>query len=200
MPISRYGIVAAMSTNRVIGVNGALPWNLVEDRRRYKDLTRGHKVLILGRNTLAEDANLRHLSHAAHAIILSRTLTESDLPTSPSGFLQLTLAQSFPHALDQARQLCLQPAFATDDSIPCWVVGGERVYHEALLHPSAEELHLTVVDTVIDEEGPHDRISRFPPKYRWDNKFRILSSEEKVDDASGLAYRFDVYRRLRGRR
>ena len=81
------------------------------------------------------------------------------------------------------------------------VVGGERLYHEAVVHPSAHQLHLTVVDIVVDERDPRNgSIARFPAKYRWDNKFQLLSSAPKADAGTGLSYRIDVYRRLKGRR
>ena len=42
--------VAAMSNNRVIGTNGALPWRFPEDLKFFKNLTSGHSVL-MGRKT-----------------------------------------------------------------------------------------------------------------------------------------------------
>jgi len=43
-------IIAAVATNRVIGVRGALPWHLPADLRHFKRLTTGHH-LIVGRRT-----------------------------------------------------------------------------------------------------------------------------------------------------
>jgi dihydrofolate reductase len=42
--------VAAMSLNRVIGADGAIPWHLPEDFKWFKALTTGHFVL-MGRKT-----------------------------------------------------------------------------------------------------------------------------------------------------
>jgi dihydrofolate reductase len=42
--------VAAMSLNRVIGRDGAIPWHLPEDFKWFKQLTSGHLV-IMGRKT-----------------------------------------------------------------------------------------------------------------------------------------------------
>jgi dihydrofolate reductase len=42
--------IAACSENRVIGVNNALPWNIPEDWKFFKDKTTGH-CLIMGRKT-----------------------------------------------------------------------------------------------------------------------------------------------------
>ncbi len=43
-------IVVAMAKNRVIGVNGQLPWQLPTDLQRFKRLTMGH-TLLMGRRT-----------------------------------------------------------------------------------------------------------------------------------------------------
>jgi dihydrofolate reductase len=211
-----------MSRNRVIGVDGGLPWKIPEDRRRFKDLTR-NAVLVLGRRTLEEHPDLRHVSHASHVVVLSRTLREDELRPDQRGHTSsssppaplLTLASSFEAALDAARRIVVEKKslFKAEgksdggrndapDRLDCWVVGGERVYHEALLHPSAEQLHLTVVEMEVDDSnrGGSTQIARFPARYRWDNKFRLVSTASKTDEESSLAYRTDVFRRLKGRR
>jgi dihydrofolate reductase len=52
MEITRMIAVAAMSMNRVIGANNAIPWHLPEDFKWFKKLTTGHFVL-MGRKTFA---------------------------------------------------------------------------------------------------------------------------------------------------
>src|SRR4029078_1932129 len=47
---SRISIIVAMSKNRVIGANGAIPWHLPEELKRFKVLTMGHHI-IMGRKT-----------------------------------------------------------------------------------------------------------------------------------------------------
>jgi dihydrofolate reductase len=43
-------LIVAASDNEVIGANGALPWHLPEDMRRFRRLTTGH-VVVMGRLT-----------------------------------------------------------------------------------------------------------------------------------------------------
>lgn len=43
-------IIAAISTNGVIGTEGRLPWHLPEDLKLFKQLTEGHTV-VMGRKT-----------------------------------------------------------------------------------------------------------------------------------------------------
>ena len=46
----RVFLVAAVAANRVIGVQGKMPWHLPEDLKHFKSLTLGHPV-IMGRRT-----------------------------------------------------------------------------------------------------------------------------------------------------
>lgn len=43
-------LIAAVSINNVIGINGQMPWRIPEDLTRFKELTLGHPV-IMGRKT-----------------------------------------------------------------------------------------------------------------------------------------------------
>ena len=45
-------IIAAMAENRVIGRDGAMPWDIPADRQRFRELTMGHPV-VMGRKTFA---------------------------------------------------------------------------------------------------------------------------------------------------
>ena len=46
----RLSIIAALSTNNVIGRDNQVPWRLSTDLKRFKALTMGHH-LIMGRKT-----------------------------------------------------------------------------------------------------------------------------------------------------
>ena len=49
-PIERFGIIAAMSKNNIIGLNGRLPWSVPDDRKEFVRITK-NKILIVGRRT-----------------------------------------------------------------------------------------------------------------------------------------------------
>src|ERR1039458_8998619 len=61
-------IIAAMAENRVIGREGVIPWDIPEDRRRFRELTMGRPV-IMGRKTLE---SIGGTLHGRVNIILSR--------------------------------------------------------------------------------------------------------------------------------
>jgi hypothetical protein len=114
------------------------------------------------------------------------------------GTFVLKIARSFNEALHIAREIAssdidnkleaketlptASPGDSNDGDIPagtsnlqCWVVGGERLYAEALNHESASELHLSAVDKEIDWSAASvERIARFPAKYRWDSNYQKI--------------------------
>jgi len=192
-PIDKFGVVAAMARNRVMGVNGQLPWNLPQDRKYFVDLTRD-KILIMGRRTYEEQPTKSHICHAAKNIVVSRTLDESHDP-------DIEVVRSFPEALHLAKVRVKESQ--KEDSLECWIVGGERIYSEALNHPSARELHLTIVDMEVDisagtNEDLNTKVALFPAKYRWDRHFDEVersSHEIAVGDGNPLKYSHVLYKR-----
>jgi dihydrofolate reductase len=221
-PIDRFGIVACISRNRVIGVNGALPWDIPEDRKRFTELTKG-TILVVGRKTFQERPNQSHVSHAAACIVISKTLQNNLLDTSAlvASGTELHIAQSFPQALHVARELqdrlfpnTVEPTTTT--MLNCWVAGGEPVFHAAIMHPSAKVLDLTVVDVDIDTASSSSSTSndarrvcaKFPPKYHWDIRFQQVSavttttqgSVENHTMTAPISITHQVFHRVKGRR
>lgn len=174
-----FGIVAAMTSNQVIGVDGSLPWkNLTQDWNHFVNLTR-NKVLIVGRKTFGiEDLSQEHIRHCRVCIVVSQTMNEGDLTKArvDSGSEHLTtkllLASSFEEALELTRlEKCTD-----DDSIDCWVAGGERIYKEALGHPDAVEVQLTHVDMMVDTNRFRD-VAFFPIEDMKANNFLEVSKK-----------------------
>jgi dihydrofolate reductase/diadenosine tetraphosphate (Ap4A) HIT family hydrolase len=129
-------IVAACSNNRVIGRDGELPWRLPSDLRRFKALTLGHTV-VMGRKTfLSLPPSQRPLSGRRNIVVTSD-------PTVVHGG-----AEAFA-SLDAAL------AAAGPD---CFVIGGERLFRDAL--PNADRLYLTHVDLDCDGDAYFPELDR----------------------------------------
>ena len=155
--------MGAMTKNHVIGVNGSLPWkNLTQDKNHFINLTR-NKVLIVGRKTFAlEDPSLSHIRHARACIVVSRTMNQEDLISvrnannSTNIETKMLLARSFDEALELAnaekhrRIIKSENVYVDNETIDCWVAGGEAMYRDALHHSNAVEVQLTHVDMMID--------------------------------------------------
>ena len=115
-------IVVAIAKNHVIGFQGQVAWDVPEDRRHFRDVTRGHAV-ILGRKTYEE---------------INRPLPDRrNIVVSRRPGLVLTgceVASSLYAAIELARM--------TDDEPR--VIGGAQIYEEAL--PVATRIYLTEID------------------------------------------------------
>ena len=62
-------IIVAQAKNRAIGIDGALPWHLSADLKRFRQLTSGHTI-IMGRKTW--DSIGKPLPNR-HNIVITRT-------------------------------------------------------------------------------------------------------------------------------
>jgi dihydrofolate reductase len=117
-------IIAAMSSNRTIGRQGAIPWHLPEDLRRFRELTSGH-TLIMGRKTFA---SIGRPLPGRTTIIVSR---QADFTAAGC----LTAA-----SLEEAIRL-------TDPADEVFICGGGDLYRQAL--PLAARIYLTVINEDI---------------------------------------------------
>ena len=189
-PIEQFGIVAAMSHNRVIGLQGKIPWpRCAEDRQNFKNLTKDG-IIIVGRSTYEEQPHQKHICHTSDCIVVSTTLTDEQLASSNVGApeTRLKIAKSLPEALNMAKQISennVVKSSSQSRESHCWVAGGERLYEEALRHKSAKEVHLTTMHLEVDvdrarTEAQNEQIefAMFPSKHRWDRNFQEVSRVE----------------------
>ncbi len=115
-------IIAAVARNGVIGADGAMPWRLSSDLRRFKALTLGHPV-VMGRRTF--EAIGRPLPGRPNIVVSRR----GDF--APDGAIA---AASLEAALAEAGRLAR-------DSGTVFVIGGGEIYRAAL--PLADRLYIT---------------------------------------------------------
>lgn len=116
-------LIAALARNRVIGREGAIPWHLSEDLKRFKRLTTGSTVL-MGRKTYASIG--KPLPNRRNVVLTSRPIHGIECFSS----------------LDAAFE-------ALRDSGRIFVIGGGTLYAQLL--DRADELYLTLLDR--DAEG-----------------------------------------------
>ena len=205
-PIERFGIIAAKSGNSIIGVKGAIPWDIPADRKEFVRVTTG-KILIVGRKTFTERENLSHISHAAKCIVISNSLDVESIQSKVSLIkTEVMIVHSLSEALDLARRLVeLEPGITetnvTTDDIDCWVAGGQTIFHRAVLHSSAWIIHLTNINIYVDVTSySPSEIARFPPKYHWDHRFTKASSIETfTEDEQPIKLVQQIYKKKTSR-
>ena len=128
-------LVAALDANFAIGREGAMPWHLPDDLKRFKALTLGKPVLMGRKTALA----------IGRALPGRRNLVLTRGPHAPFAGQQVV------RSIDEAI------ALAGDEDLA--VIGGGEVY--ALALPRANVMHLTWVDATI--EGADAWFPRFDP-------------------------------------
>jgi dihydrofolate reductase len=136
-------IAALCKANRVIGNQGAIPWHLPEDLRRFRELTTGH-TLIMGRKTWEESLNGRSLPNR-RSIIVSRTLP----PTAHAFEADQRTSRCVVSSLDEAFHPDVVPSVSYPEKI--FVIGGASIYAQTLA--MADRLELTLVDGVYEGDA-----------------------------------------------
>lgn len=113
-------LIAAMGSNRTIGLDGGLPWRLPADLKRFKALTLGH-TLVMGRKTFESIG--RPLPGRTTVVVTHRE------GYAPEGVL---VAHSIEEALTKAE----------GDEV--FIAGGEEIFRQTL--EDADRMHLTVIE------------------------------------------------------
>ncbi|MDD2759544.1 MAG: dihydrofolate reductase [Methylomonas sp.] len=117
----KISLIVAMSSNRVIGLNGQMPWHLSADLQRFKQITMGNPIM-MGRKTF--DAIGRPLPGREN-LVISRNPDYSRAGCRIFGDIESGLTYA-----SGCEEL--------------FVIGGATLY-EALL-PKADYLYLTLIN------------------------------------------------------
>lgn len=179
-------LIAAMSKNRVIGLNNGIPWKLPSDMRKFKETTTG-KIVVMGRRTW-DSMGRKPLPNRLNFIITKdEKLADSFAYTNPTVFGFTALMPALHYAS--------QVEAKTDEVM---IIGGASLYTECL--PMAKRVYLSTVD--IECEGD----TFFPVEdFDWIKyQFNLVESEEITDPKSylvsdetkqPLTYRYEVFER-----
>ena len=120
--------VIAFGENRGIGFGNKLPWNLPDDLKRFKEITRGHTV-IMGRKTY--DSIGRLLPERKNIII-----TRDKNYKVPGAVIV--------HSIEEAKKKC-------ENEKECFVIGGGEIAKLAISH--ANRMYLTHVEANVPADS-----------------------------------------------
>jgi dihydrofolate reductase len=162
-------IIAAVGKNNELGKGNTLLWHMPADMKYFRDITRGHTV-IMGRKTfeslkgpLPNRKNIiitRNKTHIRHGVYVSHSLEE---------------------ALTSART----PLAEVEET---FIIGGAEIYKQAL--PLADKLYITHIDA---EDKEADTFFPEIIPILWNE---ISHEEHKKDSENPFDYTFSVYNRL----
>ena len=143
---SELTIIAAASTNNVIGFDNKLIWNIPKDLKRFKELTQGHSV-IMGRKTFE---SLPSPLPNRRNIVVTR-----NKDYSPEG---IEVFSSIEDAIDVCRE-DLQP----------FIIGGGEIYSQTINLVDKIELTRVYKDYQGDAFFPDIPLDKFELAYELVN-------------------------------
>ncbi|HCM82369.1 MAG: Dihydrofolate reductase [Candidatus Gottesmanbacteria bacterium GW2011_GWB1_44_11c] len=122
---SKLSVIAVVGKNRELGKNNKLLWDIPEDMAWFKEITKGHPV-IMGKNTFL---SIGHpLPHRVNIVITRDPLFQE---------AGVTIAHSFEEAINIGK--------ATGNN-ELFIIGGAKLYSQAV--PIADKLYITKVDAL----------------------------------------------------
>lgn len=168
-----FSLVVAADENLGIGIKGDLPWKLKNDMKYFRDLTSLTKdktkvnAVIMGRTTWESiPEKFRPLPNRLN-IILSTTLPKDSIKTA-----------EIANSLNQALEICQKKSVEN-----CFVIGGGKVYQEAIFSPHCDSIYLTEIKSNFS-------CDTFFPNFR--TKFKLADTTEYQIE-NNIPYRFSKY-------
>lgn len=175
--------IAAISSNRCIGKNNELPWHISADLQHFKSMTTKENdskiqgIVIMGRKTF-ESMGSKPLPKRVSFIVTTQMdyAETKGLADSSNAYV----VHNLDDALTQAASLAHGAHLDT-----IWVIGGERVFSDALMY--TDRIELTHVDTDIADGDA------FYPDLP--ERFKVADESEQMhDEKSDLSFKFTTYK------
>lgn len=155
-----------MSSNRVIGKDGGLPWHLPRDMKFFKKTTMGHHV-IMGRESFA---SMDFLPLKGRTNII---LTRNPFFITSSAIVMHSIEEALSHAFEAGEN-------------EAFIIGGGKIFAQSM--HLIEKIYLTeVISHIVGDI--------YFPELDMD-EWQITSSESfEADDKNAFPMRFDVLHR-----
>ena len=157
----KYNIIVAYDLDNGIGKNNNLPWDFVEDLRRFSKLTRGNgsNAIIMGKNTW-ESLPHKPLSKRDNLILSTSLDLEIGQPKNAyvKTFTNISCVDKF----------CEEQIY---DEV--WIIGGSKIYEQFINHDKVKQIYVTLI---------HET-------YECDTKFPNISSSWKILKSESVSIR-----------
>jgi dihydrofolate reductase len=153
-------IVAAVARNGCIGKDGALPWRIPEDLKRYRAITMG-KVVVMGRKTW-------------------ESIPEKFRPLPGRTNVVVTRQADYPLPAGVERRASLDDALAAHAGAEVVINGGAEIYAQAMA--TADALDVTHVHRDVEGDAffPPIDPARWRPTWREDHDGFSFVTYERV--------------------
>jgi dihydrofolate reductase len=166
----RISLIVAMTENRVIGLDGTMPWHLSEDLKYFKRVTMGAPI-VMGRKTF--DSIGRSLPGRTN-IIITRDINYEAEGVDVAHDLESSIEKASCEAANQGK-----------DEI--FVIGGAQIY--ALALANADRLYLTQIHQILAGDA-------YFPEIQTGEWREIERDARGPETPGGPAYSFVVLERV----
>ena len=163
-------LIAAVSSNGVIGRNNDLPWKLPDDMKYFMETTRNHAVIMGRKNFDSLPPKFKPLKDR-YNIVMTR---KAELLAGHD----VAVVSSMQEAIEKAKEANLNEEI--------FVIGGAQIYDLAL--PVANRLYLTEIRAVIEGDT-------YFPKFQAAEWTEISRRKHDADDRHVYAFDFVMYER-----
>jgi dihydrofolate reductase len=159
-------LIAAMTRNKVIGVQNRLPWHLPADLKHFKALTLG-KPVIMGRKTFE---SIGKPLPGRQNIVLTRGHVAIPNLGDALNMGEACLAPTLDRALELA-----------EPKTEMMIIGGAELFRQCL--PLASRMYLTIIDAEIEGDT-------FFPTWNPAEWHETEREEHEPDDKNPYRYSF----------
>ncbi len=156
-----FSLLVAKTLRNGIGKNNTLPWKIGPDLKLFSKHTTNN-VIVMGRKTY-ESFPRRPLPNRIH-IVISNTLKNNWFDPN------VIVVSDFDQAL-----IIAKPYFFNEDK-KIFVIGGSKVYSDALGHPNCKQL---LVTQILNDIECDTHISNIPHDYKLD-KIGLVQQENEI--------------------
>ena len=164
--MKNFHIIVGVSKNNGIGFKGTIPWHVPEDLKYFKYVTtvvsnpNKQNAIIMGRNTF-ESIKEKPLKNRLNIVITSKK------------YDNITTFNSLNEAI-----VFLQNK---DDIENIFVIGGQTLYTEALLHPNCEDIYFNIINIDVECDTFFPEIDN--------NIYKEVWRTEKTEDLEFCVYK-----------
>lgn len=173
-----FALIAAVDQKMGLGKNNTLPWRLPGELQHFSQITtevknpHGVNAVIMGRKTWESLPNRsKPLAHRIN-VVLSR---ETTFPL-PEGVIAAT---SLSEALEKLKDI--------KDIENIFVIGGGKVFEEAIKHPLCQKIYMTQIEADFQCD------TFFPP---IDSKVFQLVESSDTQEENKLKYQYLTYKKV----
>lgn len=137
--VNEFAIIVACTSQGGIGYNNNIPWHIPADLKHFKDITTSVpydgvvNAVIMGKNTWMSLPKQHKPLKSRLNIVVSSTLSEDDMCGYEDAINVTSLQNAIEHLLTNKRVYNV------------FVIGGARLYNEALLNPLFKKAYVTQV-------------------------------------------------------